>query len=45
MSHETNIILKRVVLVKVEANIYGARKKLKKEDPGLRGQGDRQLCY
>jgi len=32
MSHETNIILERVVLVKVEANIYGARKKLKKED-------------
>jgi len=32
MSHETNIILEHVVLVKVEANIYGARKKLKKED-------------
>jgi len=32
MSHETQIILDRVVLVKVEANIYGARKKLKKED-------------
>ena len=32
MSHAANIILDRVVLVKVEANIYGARKKLKKED-------------
>lgn len=32
MSHETQIILDRVVLVKVDANIYGARKKLKKED-------------
>jgi hypothetical protein len=32
MSHETQVILDRVVLVKVEANIYGARKKLKKED-------------
>ena len=32
MTHEANIILERVVLVKVEANIYGARKKLKKED-------------
>ena len=32
MTHEANIILDRVVLVKVEANIYGARKKLKKED-------------
>jgi Protein of unknown function (DUF3150) len=32
MIHEANIILERVVLVKVEANIYGARKKLKKED-------------
>ncbi|WAR45993.1 DUF3150 domain-containing protein [Methylomonas rapida] len=32
MSHETQMILDRVVLVKVEANIYGARKKLKKED-------------
>lgn len=32
MSQEANIILDRVVLVKVEANIYGARKKLKKED-------------
>ena len=32
MTHEVNIILERVVLVKVEANIYGARKKLKKED-------------
>lgn len=32
MSHETQVILDRVVLVKVDANIYGARKKLKKED-------------
>ena len=32
MTHEANIILEHVVLVKVEANIYGARKKLKKED-------------
>ncbi len=32
MSHAANIILERIVLVKVEANIYGARKKLKKED-------------
>ncbi|QPK61685.1 DUF3150 domain-containing protein [Methylomonas sp. LL1] len=32
MSHETKVILDRVVLVKVDANIYGARKKLKKED-------------
>jgi hypothetical protein len=32
MSHETQAILDRVVLVKVDANIYGARKKLKKED-------------
>jgi len=32
MSNETQVILDRVVLVKVEANIYGARKKLKKED-------------
>lgn len=32
MSKEANIILERVVLVKVEASIYGARKKLKKED-------------
>ena len=32
MSHESQVILDRVVLVKVEANIYGARKKLKKED-------------
>jgi hypothetical protein len=32
MFHETQVILDRVVLVKVEANIYGARKKLKKED-------------
>jgi len=32
MSHETQMILDRVVLVKVDANIYGARKKLKKED-------------
>ncbi|OHX36935.1 hypothetical protein BJL95_19740 [Methylomonas sp. LWB] len=32
MSHETQLILDRVVLVKVDANIYGARKKLKKED-------------
>jgi len=32
MSHQTQVILDRVVLVKVEANIYGARKKLKKED-------------
>ncbi|WGS85136.1 DUF3150 domain-containing protein [Methylomonas sp. UP202] len=32
MSHETQIILDRMVLVKVDANIYGARKKLKKED-------------
>jgi hypothetical protein len=32
MTHGANIILERVVLVKVEANIYGARKKLKKED-------------
>jgi hypothetical protein len=32
MSHTAHIILDQVVLVKVEANIYGARKKLKKED-------------
>ena len=32
MCQEANIILDQVVLVKVEANIYGARKKLKKED-------------
>ena len=32
MTHEANIMLERVVLVKVEATIYGARKKLKKED-------------
>jgi hypothetical protein len=32
MTQAANIILDRVVLVKVEANIYGARKKLKKED-------------
>ena len=32
MSHEATVILDRMVLVKVEANIYGARKKLKKED-------------
>ncbi len=32
MSHAATIILDQVVLVKVEANIYGARKKLKKED-------------
>lgn len=32
MSHETQMILDRVVLIKVDANIYGARKKLKKED-------------
>lgn len=32
MTHKTNTLLERVVLVKVEANIYGARKKLKKED-------------
>ena len=32
MTHKANIILEHVVLVKVEANIYGARKKLKKED-------------
>jgi len=32
MSHETQVILDRVVLIKVDANIYGARKKLKKED-------------
>jgi hypothetical protein len=32
MSHESQVILDRVVLVKVDANIYGARKKLKKED-------------
>ncbi|WP_340124198.1 DUF3150 domain-containing protein [Methylobacter svalbardensis] len=32
MSHAANIILEHIVLVKVEANIYGARKKLKKED-------------
>ena len=32
MSHTAQIILDQVVLVKVEANIYGARKKLKKED-------------
>ena len=30
MSHEATVILDRMVLVKVEANIYGARKKLKK---------------
>ncbi|MFA5920800.1 MAG: DUF3150 domain-containing protein [Methylococcaceae bacterium] len=35
MTHKANIILERVVLVKVEANIYGARKKLKKEDLAL----------
>jgi Protein of unknown function (DUF3150) len=32
MTHEANIMLERVVLVKVEATIYGARKKLNKED-------------
>jgi hypothetical protein len=32
MSRETQVILDRVVLIKVDANIYGARKKLKKED-------------
>ena len=32
MTHEANIMLERVVLVKVEATIYGAHKKLKKED-------------
>lgn len=32
MSHESQVILDRVVLVKVDATIYGARKKLKKED-------------
>jgi len=32
MSHAATMILERIVLVKVEANIYGARKKLKKED-------------
>lgn len=32
MTHNASIILDQVVLVKVEANIYGARKKLKKED-------------
>ena len=32
MAHEANIMLERVVLVKVEATIYGARKKLNKED-------------
>ena len=32
MCQEAKIVLDRVVLVKVEANIYGARKKLKKED-------------
>lgn len=32
MSHETTVILDHMVLVKVDANIYGARKKLKKED-------------
>lgn len=32
MTHTAQIILDNVVLVKVEANIYGARKKLKKED-------------
>jgi hypothetical protein len=32
MSHESQVILDRVVLVKVDASIYGARKKLKKED-------------
>jgi hypothetical protein len=32
MTQAATIILDRVVLVKVEANIYGARKKLKKED-------------
>jgi hypothetical protein len=32
MSHAATIILDRIVLIKVEANIYGARKKLKKED-------------
>lgn len=35
MTHKANIILERVVLVKVEANIYGARKKLKKKDLAL----------
>jgi hypothetical protein len=32
MTQTAQIILDQVVLVKVEANIYGARKKLKKED-------------
>lgn len=32
MSQAATIILERIVLIKVEANIYGARKKLKKED-------------
>ena len=32
MTQTAQIILDKVVLVKVEANIYGARKKLKKED-------------
>lgn len=32
MTHEIQQLLEHVVLVKVEANIYGARKKLKKED-------------
>ena len=32
MTQTDTIILDRVVLVKVEARIYGARKKLKKED-------------
>ena len=32
MSHTAQLILDQVVLVKVEANIYGARKKLNKED-------------
>ena len=32
MTQTAHIILDQVVLVKVEANIYGARKKLKKED-------------
>ncbi len=32
MSQSAKVILERVVLVKVDANLYGARKKLKKED-------------
>ncbi len=32
MAHEATVILDQMVLVKVDANIYGARKKLKKED-------------